>query len=167
MKSYLRIMRPKSWLKNVFVFVPITFAVELTDLDKLVPTIVAFAAFCLVSSAVYVFNDIFDADQDAAHPVKCMRPIASGAIKKPAAWLFFILLAVLGFCIAFFSNVTVLIFIAVYLLVNSIYTIWLKSVPIIDCFCIAAGFLLRVFTGGASYGGGLSEWLFLTVVAMS
>jgi len=167
MYQYLKLLRPKSWLKNVFVFIPITFALELSDLERLKATIIAFIAFCLISSAVYILNDICDAERDATHPVKCKRPIASGVIRKPAAFVFFFLLIISGFAIGYNSNTTALLFIAAYLAINLFYSFWLKHIPIFDCFCIAAGFVLRVFTGGASYGGGVSDWLFLTVVTMS
>jgi 4-hydroxybenzoate polyprenyltransferase len=166
-KHYIQLARPKHWLKNVFVFVPITFALELTDWSKLFNVIVAFTAFCLVSSTVYVINDIFDAKRDALHPIKCKRPIASGAIKTPSAVLLMLLVLVIGFALAFISDIYVFVFVAAYLCINILYTLWLKHRPIYDCFCIAAGFVLRVFAGGAAYGGGLSDWLFLTVVAMS
>jgi len=167
MKNYVKLIRPKSWLKNVFVFVPIVFGLEFTDWDKLLSSIIAFAAFCLISSAVYIINDIFDAELDAAHPVKCKRPIASGAIKKQNACIVMIFLLILGFGLAYLSDILVCVFVAAYLAVNILYTIWLKHRPIFDCFCIATGFVLRVFAGGASYGGEFSEWLFLTTVAMS
>jgi len=167
MSDYIRLIRPKSWLKNVFVFVPITFALELTNWDILLSTIIAFAAFCLVSSAVYIFNDICDAARDAMHPVKCKRPIASGAVKKPNAMVLMLLFLIIGFILAYISDLYVCVFIAAYLVINILYTLWLKHMPVYDCFCIAAGFVLRVFAGGAAYGGGLSDWLFLTVVAMS
>jgi len=167
MKQYIKLMRPKNWLKNVFVFVPISFALEFTDWGLLTTTIIAFTAFCLVSSAIYVFNDIFDAEKDAMHPIKHKRPVASGMIKKRNAWMFLLLLVFAGFGVALFAGIIVMPFIAAYLLVNIVYTIWLKHIPIFDCFCIASGFVLRVFTGGAAYGGGLSDWLFLTIAAMS
>jgi len=167
MKNYIRLVRPKHWLKNVFVFVPITFALELLHLGKLLNVGIAFAAFCLVSSAVYIFNDICDAKQDAAHPIKCKRPIASGAISTPSAVVLMLFVLVAGFVLAFISGVLVCISVAAYLVINILYTKWLKHVPVFDCFCIAAGFVLRVYAGGAAYGGGLSDWLFLTVVAMS
>jgi len=167
MSNYIRLMRPKSWLKNVFVFVPIAFALEFIQWDKMLNTIIAFAAFCVVTSAVYIFNDICDKERDAAHPVKCKRPIASGAVKKPIAYVLMILLMLIGFAVAYIINILVCVFAAAYVLVNVLYSIWLKHMPIYDCFCIAAGFVIRVFAGAASYGGAFSEWLFLTTVAMS
>ena len=167
MKNYVREARPKSWLKNVFVFIPITFALELTDINKLLLTSVLFAAFCLVSSAVYVLNDIVDADKDVLHPVKCKRPIASGAISKGKAVIFAILLLVVGLVLAGCIAWLALVLVVAYFLINVAYSFSLKHKPIYDCFCIAAGFVLRVFVGGTVITGGVSDWLFMTVVAMS
>jgi len=167
MRDYIQLIRPKSWLKNVFVFVPITFALEFTYWSKLLNVLIAFFAFCFISSAVYIFNDIFDAKRDAVHPIKRTRPLASGAIKKQSAIILMLFLLTIGFTLAYISDIYVCISIAAYLLINILYTLWLKHIPIFDCFCIASGFVLRVFTGGVAYGGGLSDWLFLTIIAMS
>jgi 4-hydroxybenzoate polyprenyltransferase len=164
---YIKETRPKNWLKNVFVFIPITFALELTDWDKLTATAIAFSAFCVVSSAVYVFNDIVDANKDAAHPVKRERPIASGAIPKDKAAAFAALLVIVGLALALYVTWLTFALVAAYLITNVAYTLVLKHKPIFDCFCIAAGFVLRVFVGGVKIKDGVSDWLFLTIVAMS
>ena len=160
-------MRLKSWLKNIFVFMPLVFSLELFNMDKLLMTAIAFVAFCLVSSAVYVFNDICDAKKDSAHPIKRARPIASGMIKKRGAAIFSISLATVGIVLGLSVNPLTGVLAAVYLILNIAYTLRLKHKPIFDCFCIAAGFVLRVFTGGAASGEPVSDWLFLTIVAMS
>jgi len=165
--DFLALIRPKSWLKNIFLYIPITFSLELTDLGKFFSVTVAFFAFCLVSSAVYIFNDICDAKRDALHPTKCKRPIASGAIKKPVAIVLMLFILAAGYTLSFLSDIYVSLFITAYVVVNILYTLKLKNIPIFDCFCIAAGFVLRVFAGGSAHGGGLSDWMFLTVVAMS
>jgi 4-hydroxybenzoate polyprenyltransferase len=167
MIPYLEETRPKNWLKNIFVFIPITFALKLTDLDKLLAATLAFVAFCLVSSAVYVFNDIVDADKDELHPVKCKRPIASGAIAKNKAVAFAVFLVFSGLTLALYVDIMACVLVSVYLIINIAYTLSLKHKPIIDCFCIAAGFVLRTFVGGVAIVEGVSNWLFLTIVAMS
>jgi 4-hydroxybenzoate polyprenyltransferase len=164
---YIKEARPKNWLKNVFVFIPITFAFELTDWSKLTATAILFVAFCFVSSAVYVFNDIVDVNKDAAHPVKCKRPIASGAIPKNKAAVFAALFVIVGLVLALYVARLAFALVTAYLITNVAYTLALKHKPIFDCFCIAAGFVLRVFTGGVKIKNGVSDWLFLTVVAMS
>lgn len=167
MKIYIKEMRIKSWLKNIFIFIPLVFSLELFNMDKLMMAAAAFGAFCLGSSAIYVFNDICDMSKDALHPVKRTRPIACGAISKQKAIVFAGLLAVIG-CIAglAISFLTGLIIIG-YIVLNLLYTLWLKHIPIFDCFCIATGFVLRVYAGGGASGESVSDWLFLTVVTMS
>ncbi|MDR2600122.1 MAG: decaprenyl-phosphate phosphoribosyltransferase [Oscillospiraceae bacterium] len=164
---YIKEMRPKNWLKNIFIFIPLVFSSELFDYEKFVLTSIAFVAFCLVSSAVYVFNDICDAEKDALHPTKRTRPIASGELTKFKAAFFCSFLLLFGLIVAFFVKLDVFVLVVVYILVNLLYCLWLKHKPIIDCFCIATGFVLRVFIGGALITDGMSNWLFLTVVAMS
>ncbi|MCL2070746.1 MAG: decaprenyl-phosphate phosphoribosyltransferase [Oscillospiraceae bacterium] len=172
MKHIIRAMRPKSWSKNVFIFIPIVYALELFNSDKMLSVIVAFAGFCFISSAVYLFNDAYDAEKDAAHPVKKHRPIASGIISKSKAWFLAGLLAAVGVSAMasltlFWGSCATLIFSVIYLALNVAYTLSLKHMPIIDCFCIAAGFSLRIYIGGAASGVAVSDWLFLTVVAAS
>jgi 4-hydroxybenzoate polyprenyltransferase len=163
----LKLFRFKSWLKNVFVFVPLIFAVELFNQEKLVSVGLVFAAFCLVSSAVYIFNDIFDARLDALHPVKKLRPIASGAVPKKTAVALLIVPLVASLIIAFLTNIFAGVFVLAYAALNFLYTVFLKHVPIFDVFCIAAGFVFRVFAGAMAMGVMVSDWLFLTVVTMA
>ena len=164
---YVKEMRPKNWLKNIFVFLPVVFALELRNTEKLIASAIAFAAFCLVSSAVYIFNDICDMDKDSANQMKRMRPIAGGDIKIRNAILFLLFLSAIGLAVGFFADWLTCILLVIYLIVNALYTTSLKHKPVIDCFCIAAGFVLRVYAGGAASGEPVSDWLFLTVVAMS
>jgi 4-hydroxybenzoate polyprenyltransferase len=164
---YLKEMRIKAWIKNLFVFVPIVFAGELTDWSKLIATIVAFFVFCLVSSSIYVLNDVLDAEKDALHPVKRYRPTASGIISKRNGIVFCLILMVCGLVLSFAANYFVFILAISYILLNILYTISLKQIVIIDVFCIAAGFILRLYAGSAASGEPISDWLFLTIVAMS
>jgi 4-hydroxybenzoate polyprenyltransferase len=167
MKNIVKEMRVKAWLKNVFVFVPIVFAQSLTDAPKLFDTALAFAAFCLVASSVYIFNDICDAKKDALHPVKRHRPVASGAVSIRNAYIFAVVLAMTGCAAGYAANVYVALIAFAYLALNITYTLWLKHRPVFDCFCIAAGFILRVYAGGAAINVGITDWLFLTIVVMS
>jgi 4-hydroxybenzoate polyprenyltransferase len=162
MISYIEETRPKSWFKNIFVFIPLTFSLKLTDLDKLLAAALAFATFCLVSSAVYVFNDIADADKDVLHPVKCKRPIASGAITKNKAVAFAAFLVFSGLTLAFYVDIMAFVLVSSYLIINIAYTLSLKHKPIVDCFCIASGFVLRTFVGGVAAVGGVSNTHFIS-----
>jgi 4-hydroxybenzoate polyprenyltransferase len=167
MVEMLRLFRFKSWLKNIFVFVPIIFAMELFNEEKLASVGLIFVAFCLVSSAVYICNDIFDARLDALHPVKKLRPIASGKVSKGVGVAFLAVLLVASLVVAFLTNIWAGVFVAAYAVLNFGYTVLLKRVPIFDVFCIAAGFIFRIYAGGFAAGVEISDWLFLTVVAMA
>lgn len=164
---YLKEMRVKSWLKNLFVFCPIIFSLELFEWNKLVRAIILAMSFCLISSAIYVLNDIGDVENDRKHEVKRLRPIASGQISFRSAWILLVFLTVAGFGMALWVNLSSFLLILVYVVINILYTKWLKTKVLIDCFCIAAGFLLRVMVGGTIVSAGVSDWMFLTVLALS
>jgi decaprenyl-phosphate phosphoribosyltransferase len=166
-KIYFEQMRIKSWLKNIFVLIPITFSMELFNWDRLWNTIVLLVAFCLISSTVYILNDLVDVENDRKHSTKKYRPIASGQISVFSARILMICLFLIGTLLAFRVNLISFYLILAYLAINILYTIYLKKVEIIDCFCIAAGFVLRVLVGGTTISDGVSDWLFLTVLAMS
>ncbi len=164
---YLKEMRIKSWLKNLFVFLPIIFSLELFEWNKLIEVSVLTLAFCFISSAIYVLNDMSDVKNDRKHEVKKNRPIASGQISFPCAWILLICLTIAGFGMALWVNIQAFLLILVYVVINILYSKWLKSKVIIDCFCIAAGFVLRVMVGGTIVSSGVSNWMFLTVIALS
>ena len=168
-KPYLSLIRPKHWIKNLLIFIPIIYAHNLNKLDLLKSTILCFLIFCLISSAVYVINDIVDLDNDRLHPVKNMRPIASGQIKIVNAVIIAIFLIIISFLAAIFlfEDYFVFLFVMLYLLTNIVYSLYLKHYTIIDCFCIAAGFVFRVYAGGAASNSRVSEWLFLTMMVTS
>jgi 4-hydroxybenzoate polyprenyltransferase len=164
---YMRQLRPANWLKNVFVFVPVVFAGELMNVGKLTSTFIVFVAFCMVSSSVYVFNDMHDIKADRVHPIKRSRPLASGEIGvTPAVLLAGILLAA-SILLSFCMNYTVMLIIVLYFIENILYSVFLKRMPIFDCFCVAAGFVLRIYAGGYASELLVSDWLFLTIVVMS
>lgn len=124
-------------------------------------------SFCLISSAIYVLNDICDVENDRSHAVKKNRPIASGQISFPCAWILLICLAIVGFGLALLVNFYSFLLILAYVVINILYSKWLKTKVVIDCFCIAAGFVLRVMVGGTIVNAGVSDWMFLTVVSLS
>lgn len=166
MTHYIKLMRPKHYIKNVLIFAPIVYAGVLIDASMIFSAVAAFLAFCFVASAVYVINDITDCEKDKLHPVNKLRPIASGKISKRAGAIFSTLLACTAFLIVFFmNNRLVAIFIFAYIVLNSLYTYWLKHMPVLDCFCVAGGFVFRIFAGAAAVSQEVSQWLFLTVLA--
>lgn len=165
--AFFREIRIKSWLKNVFVLFPIIFSLEMLEWDRLLRALLLTLAFCLVSSAIYILNDLSDIENDRKHEEKKNRPIASGQFPIPFARVILILLMLAGLCLSFFVNLQSLLLTAGYILINLLYSKWLKKIALIDCFCIAAGFLIRVLAGGTVVTEGVSDWMFLTVAALS
>ena len=164
MKDLFRLIRPKQWLKNVFVLVPIFFSGHLMDADCLYAGLVTFVAFSMIASSVYCFNDIIDVEADRRHPVKCSRPIASGAISlKQAYGLMALMLALSMVALLFLQQHywKVLLIILGYYVLNLAYCAELKQHAIVDVCVIAFGFVLRILAGGTATEIVPSKWLVL------
>ncbi|CCY81456.1 prenyltransferase UbiA family [Prevotella sp. CAG:1185] len=167
MKSNLfKLIRPHQWLKNVFVMIPMFFGGSLLDPSDIRASVITFFAFSFIASSVYCFNDIIDVDADRRHPVKCKRPIASGAISVKSAWalmaLMFLLSAGMVCLLDTYTHVIqVGLVILVYYLLNILYCSKLKQYAIVDVCIIAFGFVLRVLAGGFATDIVLSNWLVL------
>ena len=157
----LRLMRPYQWVKNGFVFTGLLFGHAWHDPHLVMQVVTAFVAFCLVSSAIYTFNDIVDLEQDRLHPKKSQRPLASGQVSISAAVMLAILLAAAGLVLAYAASQTVLIILIGYALMNIAYSLRLKHVVILDVFIIATGFMLRILAGTLGIGIPPSQWLLL------
>jgi 4-hydroxybenzoate polyprenyltransferase len=140
-------MRPSQWIKNVVVFAGVVFAGRLSDPEFALRAIGAFAAFCVLSSAVYVFNDVVDVEKDRRHPEKRTRPIASGQVSRGAALGFAAGLAIAGLSGAFLLGPRFGVTAAVFLALNVLYTVWLKRQVIIDVMVIATSFIIRAIAG--------------------
>lgn len=175
----LKALRPRQWSKNVFVLAALFFASgdqlvadPITGGD-VVRTWVAFAAFCAMSSAVYLFNGVQDAAKDRAHPEKRHRPIAAGLVSPGLALATAVGLAVLALALGFgfgrseSSWASVGLVLALYAAINVAYSLKLKQIVLVDVFCIASGFLLRVEAGGIAVGAGVSHWLFLCTLFLA
>lgn len=166
----IKLMRPKHYIKNFLIFVSITFDRNLFRPAVLVQVMLGFAAFCLLTSAVYVVNDIRDVESDRLHEIKRHRPIASGAVPIPAAWALAgaLLVSALAIQLAVFGNRggSLLIMLA-YFAVNLGYSLGLKHVPFLDIVLLVMGFVLRVVYGAAIVGSVTSAWVYLTVFALS
>ncbi len=158
-RAILATARPHQWVKNLFVVAPLVFSKHLFMVDYVARTLIATAAFCAVSAAVYTFNDLRDAEADRAHPIKCRRPIASGeleenlAIAATAAW------AAAAITVSLALSWEVLAATAGYLAVNLCYSLGLKRVAFVDVMAIAGGFLLRVLAGAYAIAVPVSPWL--------
>jgi len=157
----LRLMRPHQWVKNAFVFTGLLFGHAWHAPDLVMRVMAAFTAFCLVSSAVYVFNDIVDLEQDREHPKKCTRPLAAGRVSLFSATMLALMLLVPGLLLAYSASQKVVLVLVAYALMNLAYTLKLKHVVILDVFIIATGFMLRILAGTLGVGIAPSQWLLL------
>jgi decaprenyl-phosphate phosphoribosyltransferase len=163
----LRLLRLHHWAKNIFVFAPAFFAFRLFDPGAMGKSALAALAFGLVSSGVYGFNDILDRDTDRFHPSKKDRPVASGRVGVSEAAFLSILAGALGAALGWRLGDGCLLVLAAYLSVNILYSLFLKRLPILDVFCVAFGYPLRVVMGGRAAGIPLSQWILVTTFLLA
>ena len=147
--ALIKAMRPKQWTKNGFVFFALVFDKQLFHRDAFLRTLEGFFLFCLMSSTVYLFNDIADVESDRQHPEKKHRPIASGALPITTAWIAAFSLSIITLSLAFILSPFFAGILAIYLITNLLYSRWLKHVPILDVIILASGFVLRVGAGAS------------------
>lgn len=166
--ALFKTMRPRQWTKNVFVFAALVFDKQLFHLDSFLRTLAGFALFCLISSCVYIFNDLADVESDRKHPEKKNRPIASGKLPVSAAWVAGIVLVVVTLGLAYLLSAGFEYVIVGYFLINLAYSKWLKHIPIVDVFIIAAGFVLRVHAGVTLISvQRFSPWLYVVMTLLA
>ena len=182
-KSLIALMRPKQWTKNGAIFIGLVFAGQLFQAYSLVRAILAFITFCFVSSAIYVLNDLLDIEKDRQHPVKRFRPLASGRL--PVSWAKVALVLLVVICCALTSvmffmssppdiyrslggaNVLFALSVLAYFVLMVLYSFRLKHVVLIDVFCIAAGFVIRIIAGTVAIPVVISPWLYLVTCFLS
>lgn len=163
----LILLRPKQWIKNLFVFSPLIFSGSLTNTPAIIEATIATLFFCIASSTIYIINDYHDIEKDRLHPVKSKtRPLASGAVSKPAAIILFLVLTSFLF-IAGYKLTAALPIIILYFFINLLYTFYLKHQPVIDIFTIATGFVLRVYAGAMAIDVEVSTWMFVTTLCLA
>ncbi len=165
--AYIAAMRPKQWTKNAVVFAALVFDHKLFDIGRLATVIGAFLCFCLASSAVYVVNDLRDAESDRQHPRKRLRPIASGQMSNQAAWALVGLLLLLSLPAALILRPAFGAVLAGYLILMTAYTFVLKHLVIVDVFAISAGFVLRAAGGAVVLDIPISPWLYVCTALLS
>jgi len=165
--AYLKLLRPKDWAKNFFLFIPLFFAGEIFNAEKLIKEFWGFLAFCCIASSIYIINDYRDIEDDRKHPVKCKRPLASGEVSRVSAIIICILLVVLGFGIAWLVRDKFLFVLGLYFLINLAYSFGLKSIPILDIIILAIGFVLRIKAGSVISMVALSEWIIVMVFLLA
>lgn len=159
MQAHIRLLRVPQYIKNVFIFLPLFFAFQITDPVLFARAAAAFVSFSLLASSVYIFNDIRDIEDDQRHPVKKNRPLASGKVEKNAALVFMVCLLVSGCAIAAMLDARLLYPMGFYLVLNWWYAVRLKHIPIVDIFIIAFGFVLRILVGAIATASYTSMWI--------
>lgn len=165
--SYLKLLRPMQWAKNILVFVPIFFAQEVFLTHKFYNILFAFVIFCLAASSMYIVNDILDKQKDQQHPHKRFRPIASGKISVTSGILFSFIMLSVGLLLSFFYVNSIFWLLIVYIILNFIYSVYLKHIVIFDLLIISLFYIIRVLVGGFAAGILVSNWLILCVFFVS
>lgn len=160
-KEIIKSLRPHQWTKNFFVFAPLIFSENVFNFPLILKSVLAFALFCMLSGAIYIWNDLRDIDEDKLHPAKSQRPLASGRLEKTPAVVAFVFLCVLGLSLSFVLNLNFFLLALGYVLLQLAYSGWLKHVVILDVLLVAAGFLIRVIAGGVAIEVDISAWLLI------
>ena len=154
-------LRPRHWIKNLFIFAALIFAKKFTDWSAIQLSLFAFILFCMASSGVYLINDAVDFKSDQEHPSKKNRPVALGKISRLTAVICGILLLAASLLISWKLDLIFFYTVAGYIFLNLVYSFWLKRVVMIDIICVALGFVLRVIAGAVVIGVAFSSWLLL------
>lgn len=165
--AFVRLARPRQWIKNVFVLAAPVYGGALFNEDKLVNSILAVAIFCALSSGTYAFNDVKDVEQDRLHPKKRTRPLASEQITVAAAATFGAVLVAGSLAGGLFVSRGLFLAALCYLLINAGYTLWWKHVVILDIFSVASGFVLRVVAGALAADVVLRPWILVCTLALA
>ncbi|NSL86453.1 decaprenyl-phosphate phosphoribosyltransferase [Chitinophaga solisilvae] len=165
--KYIKLLRPKHWAKNAFLFIPLFFAGEIFIVEKIMEVLLAFVAFSITASSIYIINDYQDIEADKKHPEKCKRPLASGAVSKPMALVLFGLCILTGFGLALLVKQKFAFVLGIYFLMNLFYCFGLKNISILDVIILAIGFVLRVKAGGIAGNVPMSEWLMVMVFLLA
>lgn len=163
----IRSLRPAQWAKNAFVLAPLVFAGDLAVPGAVARSLAAFVAFCAASSAVYLVNDLRDRDQDRNHPLKRLRPIAVGTLPAGVAAVAAVVLAAGALAGAVLIGRPFAVVLGGYLVLQGLYSLWLKRVVILDALAIALGFVLRVYGGAAAVAVVVSPWLALCTIFLA
>jgi 4-hydroxybenzoate polyprenyltransferase len=167
LSNFTRLLRPHQWIKNGVVLAGLIFAGEANTSDQVLLAVRAMIAFCLMSSSVYVLNDIIDRNRDSLHPLKKNRPIAAGKVSVAFAGLVGLVLAAAGILICAITNWNLLMVGICFLILNILYTVALKNIVIIDVMAIAGGFVMRAVAGAVAVNVEISAWLLITTFVLA
>jgi 4-hydroxybenzoate polyprenyltransferase len=159
--NLLRLMRPRQWVKNCFIFMGILFANAWHDRQMVLQVLITAVAFSLVASGVYIVNDLLDRNEDANHPLRKHRPLAAQTVNSGTAAVLMVVLWIIGFGVGYLVSTQVLLILAAYVFINFAYSLGLKQIVLLDVFLLASGFMLRIFAGTTGVGIAPSPWLLL------
>lgn len=167
LKVYFNLLRVPQWIKNFFIFVPLIFSKHLFDIGYFKTSLLGFAIFCMISSSIYIINDLIDIEEDRVHPTKKFRPIAAGLISERLANVIAVILALLTFSLLPLTNFYFSATVIAYYIITILYSYKLKHIVILDVFTIAAGFMIRILAGAFIIDVEISSWLILTTMFIS
>lgn len=170
LKEYLKLMRVKHYIKNLLIFLPIFFSGNILKINFLKDIVIGFVVFSMISSIVYILNDLRDIEKDKKHPVKKDRPLASGKISIKNAIIMIIILFFISILLLVINNMLLRlenIILILYLGINIFYSFGAKNIPLIDITILSFGFVLRVLYGGLIISVPISSWLFFTILSIS
>ncbi len=166
-KNYLALLRVEQYVKNLFIFLPLFFALKITHVDLLLNNIVAFLCFSLIASAVYILNDYKDIEEDKKHPVKKLRPLAAGLINHRKALTIMALLTIISLAVSYYVEINLFFVLLAYFAVNVAYSFGMKHVPIVDLFIVSGGFVFRILAGAEASGVEASMWIILMIFLLA
>ena len=170
--EYIKLIRVKHYFKNLLIFLPLFFSGQFLKTDKLISTIIGFISFSLVASMIYIFNDYKDIEKDRKHNIKKNRPLAAGTVSKKESIILLFILFILNIGVVFYlttriNSYSFIYLELIYLIINILYSIGLKKVPILDLVILVSGFMIRLVLGGIINDITISNWLYLTVLSVS
>lgn len=164
LKKISSLLRVSHWSKAVFVLLGVVYAESPGYWQR---ALLAALAFCLIASAVYIYNDLQDVEEDRAHPQKAHRPLANGDVTAPVAWGMLLFCLLIGLLLGYVISMQIFVILCIYLFINSLYNHWLRCIPFCDVLCIASGFMLRILAGTVGIGLPITWWLTITATLLS
>jgi 4-hydroxybenzoate polyprenyltransferase len=165
--EFIRLLRPRHWLKNAFIFAPLIFSLNLFVTARLSHSVLCFIAFCLASSFTYILNDFVDRKADRKHPVKKNRPLAAGTVPIAGAAALAAVCLFGSLLLSFLLDFRILVVVSAYIVLFVLYSFYVKNVVILDVFSIAVGFVLRIFAGSFAIDVPISNWILLCTLSVS
>lgn len=167
LKQIILLLRPHQYVKNLFIFLPLFFVGEITNIDSIISALLAFIAFSVTASSIYILNDFRDIKEDLQHPKKKHRPLAANTVSRNTAIVLMVLLFVIGISLMAILSYKAVVVLGIYIVLNINYSFYLKNIAILDITCIAIGFVLRLVVGATLFDISLSMWIIITTFLLS